>query len=186
MDQARASIWAYRAPTVILAVKRRLAATQGSHDRRGEIVLSVGASRIAARYEKKGRSLLNHDAAGVRASPDFGAFLDLESKAEQVGYLLTKPWSLVLPAAPLGESLSLGTVASIVHHTPTISSARPSFRSASLSASRSRSPHKLPRSCTHPVTGALTALRRRRFEEHQRDPVARTAAFSGRTGRDCS
>src|ERR1700733_5491865 len=114
MDQARASIWAYRAPTVILAAKRRLAATQGSHDRRGEIVLSVGASRIAARYEKEGRSLLNHDAAGVRAPPHFGAFLDLESKAEQVGYLLTKPWSLVLPATPLGESLSLGTVASVV------------------------------------------------------------------------
>jgi hypothetical protein len=79
-------------------------------------MLTVGASRVATRYQEQRRGTLDHDAPDVLGPSNAAALFDLEPEALEGGHLTAELRRLVLALATLCESLGLDAALSVVHH----------------------------------------------------------------------
>jgi len=116
VEHARTGAQPERTHALVVPVERRLVRAQRPHDRARQVVLAIGASRIAAWHEKQRRGTVDEDAPYVLGGSRSRTLLDLKPEADQVGHLVTQPRRVVLAATALREPKGGGAVLAVVHH----------------------------------------------------------------------
>jgi hypothetical protein len=106
---------AQRAHATVASLKRGLVRSQSAHHGRRQIVLSVGASGVAARQQKEGWRVIDDDSPCMLDAGDPGPLVDRYLEAHEGRHLVDQPRRILLTTATVREPLSRSVV-SPLHH----------------------------------------------------------------------